>query len=79
MRRRVERRSPDGPLLAADGVTTLGSSSPRVAFREPARDPATGPGERLLLLDGEPAYELSSWCGTCPFLFERRDGANDTT
>ena len=33
-------------------------------------------GRRLLWLDGKPAYELSLWCGTCPFLFERLEGAN---
>lgn len=25
-----------------------------------------------------PAFELSLWCGTCPFLFKRKDGANGT-
>lgn len=33
---------------------------------------------RQLLLSGNPAFELSLWCGTCPFLFERKDGANST-
>ncbi|MFB9368092.1 hypothetical protein ACWCYY_12755 [Kitasatospora sp. NPDC001664] len=36
------------------------------------------PGLRVLELDGEPAFELSHWCGTCPFLFRRLEGANET-
>ena len=35
-------------------------------------------GRRLLWLDDRPAFELSYWCGTCPFLFERMEGANRT-
>jgi hypothetical protein len=35
-------------------------------------------GRRLLMLDGKPAFTLSLWCGTCPFLFERLEGANST-
>ena len=30
------------------------------------------------MLDGQPAFELSPWCGTCRFLFQRLDGANQT-
>jgi hypothetical protein len=33
---------------------------------------------RYLTLDGREAFELSFWCGTCPFLFERKSGANRT-
>lgn len=33
---------------------------------------------RYLFLEGRPAFELSLWCGTCPFLFERKEGANST-
>jgi hypothetical protein len=32
----------------------------------------------VLLLDERPAFELSFWCGTCPFLFKRLEGANAT-
>ena len=32
----------------------------------------------MLRLDGEAAFELSYWCGTCPFLFRRLDGADHT-
>lgn len=65
-------------LLAADAITTLGAASPRLTFGEGPGAPGGGPGRRFLFLDQEPAYELSSWCGTCPFLFERLEGANDT-
>ncbi|WP_254389963.1 hypothetical protein [Streptomyces sp. AC550_RSS872] len=27
------------------------------------------------MVDGEPAFELGFWCGTCPFLFRRLDSA----
>lgn len=33
---------------------------------------------RYLFMSGKPAFELSLWCGTCPFLFERKEGANGT-
>jgi hypothetical protein len=39
---------------------------------------APGGSNRCLTLDGEEAFELSFWCGTCPFLFERKRGANRT-
>lgn len=35
-------------------------------------------GRRLLYVAEKPAFELSFWCGTCPFLFRRLEGANDT-
>jgi hypothetical protein len=31
-----------------------------------------------MLLDDKPAFELSFWCGTCAFLFQRGYGANQT-
>jgi hypothetical protein len=37
-----------------------------------------GPGQRVLLLDGNAAFVLSFWCGTCPVLFEWLDGAHRT-
>ncbi|PNG20016.1 hypothetical protein C1J00_22540 [Streptomyces cahuitamycinicus] len=30
------------------------------------------------MVDGEPAFELSFWCGTCPFLFRRLETARQT-
>jgi MFS family permease len=35
-------------------------------------------GRRLLTVDDVPAFELSFWCGTCQFLFERLQGATTT-
>jgi hypothetical protein len=32
----------------------------------------------VLVLDDEPAFERSFWCGTCPFLFRRLKGARQT-
>lgn len=43
--------------------------------------PGAGPAPfsaRYLFMSGKPAFELSLWCGTCPFLFERKEGANGT-
>lgn len=43
--------------------------------------PGTGPAPfsaRYLFMSGKPAFELTLWCGTCPFLFERKEGANGT-
>ncbi|MEU3838776.1 hypothetical protein AB0E88_01860 [Streptomyces sp. NPDC028635] len=36
-----------------------------------------GPRRRLLMIDDKPAFELSSYCGTCPLLFRRLEGANE--
>lgn len=47
----------------------------RLRFETERRADGGGPGRRLLVADGEPAFELSSWCGTCPFLFRRLEGA----
>ena len=46
----------------------MGSPTPRVTF---GADPT-----RRLLLDGEAAFDLSHWCGTCAYFFERLDGAD---
>lgn len=45
------------------------------------KDADAGPAPfaaRYLFMSGKPAFELSLWCGTCPFLFERKEGANGT-
>jgi len=66
-------------LLAQGPPQTLGdATSARLAFAEADKADGTWAGRRLLLLDDKPAFELSFWCGTCPFLFERLEGANDT-
>jgi len=65
-------------LLAAGEPTSLGSPEPRLVFGEEPRPDGDAVGRRVLFLDQKPAFELSWWCGTCQFLFQRLDGANDT-
>lgn len=67
-----------GVLLAADGFRPLGSDQPRLVFGEEPKAEGTWAGSRVLLLDERPAFELSFWCGTCPFLFKRLEGARST-
>jgi hypothetical protein len=59
-------------------ATRLGVTPSRLRFGEEPKQEGTWAGRRLLLLDDEPAFELSFWCGTCAFLFRRLDGANQT-
>ncbi|MEU1409800.1 hypothetical protein ABZ471_47775 [Streptomyces sp. NPDC005728] len=54
----------------------LGCSDAPLRFVDGGNVPDRAPGGRYLTLDGELAFELSFWCGTCPFLFERLYGAN---
>ncbi|MEU2496266.1 hypothetical protein [Streptomyces sp. NPDC007883] len=49
----------------------------RLRFEAERRETG-GPGRRLVVVDGEPAFELSHWCGTCPFLFRRLETARQT-
>jgi hypothetical protein len=65
-------------LLAAGLPRQLGVSPSRLTFDREPGGPGTTLGRRILSLDVEPAFELSWWCGTCPFLFERLAGASDT-
>jgi hypothetical protein len=66
-------------LIATDPARALGSkSTARLHFGEAPKPKGAWAGKRLLWLDGRGAFELSLWCGTCPFLFERLDGANGT-
>src|SRR6478752_7170477 len=64
--------------MAAEGMAILGGQTPRLTFGGRPSTPGEAPGRRVLSLDEEPAYELSFWCGTCPFLFERLEGARQT-
>lgn len=50
----------------------------RLRFEAEQRETGGGPGRRLLVVDGEPSFELSFWCGTCPFLFRRLETAGQT-
>ncbi|KNX36144.1 hypothetical protein [Luteipulveratus halotolerans] len=63
-------------LIESGDVRILGvtPARARVTFSSGADD-----GPRALRLDGDAAYELSHWCGTCPLLFQRQSGAASTT
>ena len=64
--------------MAVGEAVSLGGSTPWLAFGEQWRLAGDGVGRRVVFLDQKPAFELSWWCGTCQFLFQRLDGANDT-
>ncbi|MFJ8541932.1 hypothetical protein ACIRFH_07930 [Streptomyces sp. NPDC093586] len=53
----------------------VSASEARLRFEAEERETGSGPGRRLLTVDGDPAFELSFWCGTCPFLFRRLETA----
>ncbi|HCT75354.1 MAG TPA: hypothetical protein DGG94_07120 [Micromonosporaceae bacterium] len=67
-------------LLAAGPARVVGAASEfRLRFGEGPKIPESEwTGRRLLWLDDKPAFELSFWCGTCPFLFRRLEGAAST-
>jgi hypothetical protein len=63
-------------LLSTAPVRRLGV--PEAPLRFGRADPGRSFSARHLFLAGRPAFELSLWCGTCPFLFQRQEGANAT-
>lgn len=65
-------------LLKAGSPRTLGLDEPLVAFGEEPKRAGAWAGRRLLFIDDAPAFELSFWCGTCPFTFRRLEGAKGT-
>ncbi|MFJ2598949.1 hypothetical protein [Streptomyces erythrochromogenes] len=56
------------------GVPT---SEARLNFDTELRELGGGPRRRLLMVDDEPAFELSFYCGTCPLLFRRLETAQE--
>jgi hypothetical protein len=62
-------------VLAAGSQTQLGSPGAPLRFSSEER-PEDGLLGRFLQLDEKDAFELSFWCGTCPSLFRRLEGAN---
>ena len=62
-----------GVIAVADPVR-LGGSASSLRFGEKDHRPGWR-GNRYLMLDGREAFELTFWCGTCPFLFQRQQGA----
>jgi hypothetical protein len=67
-------------ILSGDLCQLGVAEGSRLSFSNTTRDTPDGKlfNPRQLLLDGAPAYELSFWCGTCQFLFERLNGASET-
>jgi hypothetical protein len=67
-------------VIAHGDPVSLGVSDAPLTFHRPerARRSGEGPGLRRLRLDGEDAFDLSFWCGTCPLVFERLEGSNRT-
>jgi hypothetical protein len=63
-------------LIMAAPPQGLGTAGAPLRFANVDPGPRRRLGRRCLTLDGEEAFELSFWCGTCPFLFERKWGAN---
>lgn len=53
------------------------ASEARLRFEAESPKMGSGPGRRVLAVDGKPAFELSFWCGSCQFLFRRLEGANE--
>lgn len=53
------------------------SSEARLRFDTELHELGGGPRRRLLMVDNEPAFELSFYCGTCPLLFRRLETANE--
>lgn len=47
-------------------------------FGEEPKAAGAWAGRRFLWLDGKEAFELTFWCGTCPVLFQRMEGATRT-
>ena len=65
-------------VVDRQGGRRLGTAQSVVAFEEGEVRAGGWGGERYLSIHGRRAFDLSFWCGTCPFVFERHDGANQT-
>lgn len=67
-------------VLAVGTAVDLGVPNDRatVWFGETPKAEGAWSGNRVLYLKENPAFELSFWCGTCAFLFRRKEGANQT-
>ncbi|WP_426300439.1 hypothetical protein [Arthrobacter sp. R-11] len=67
-------------MLLETGKTRLvdESLSSVLRFGEEAKPKGQWAGRRLLWEGPDPAFELSFWCGTCPLLFKRLEGATET-
>ncbi|MFF9773957.1 hypothetical protein ACF1HJ_09830 [Streptomyces sp. NPDC013978] len=66
-------------MITTGDPRTLGvpSSEARLHFDAEPHEFGGGPRRRLLMVDNEPAFELSFFCGTCPLLFRRLETARE--
>ncbi|MFE7332952.1 hypothetical protein ACFU8W_50825 [Streptomyces sp. NPDC057565] len=66
-------------MIKLGDVRSLGlpASEARLHFETELQEIGGGPRRRLLMVDDEPAFELSFYCGTCPLLFRRLAGARE--
>jgi hypothetical protein len=67
-------------ILPSSEVQQLGvdEAAATLRFGDEPNTSGKRPGSRRLWLHGQPAFELSFWCGTCPVTFERLHGAAGT-
>jgi hypothetical protein len=66
-------------LIDSARPRTIGvSDRPALRFGEEAKPDGAWAGRRLMWVGNDPAFELSFWCGTCPFMFKRLEGATET-
>jgi hypothetical protein len=67
-------------ILASSSIQQMGVDEAVAALRfgEAPKPKGAWAGRRLLWLGSEAAFELTFWCGTCPFLFQRLEGATST-
>ncbi|MGW2836885.1 hypothetical protein ACWCWD_03685 [Streptomyces sp. NPDC001493] len=65
-------------MIKKSATRSLGvpASEARLRFGTELHD-SGGPRRRLLMVDDKPAFELSFYCGTCPLLFRRLEGATE--
>ncbi|MFF1410989.1 hypothetical protein ACFVX6_14555 [Streptomyces sp. NPDC058289] len=66
-------------MITSGEPRNLGRPAPeaRLRFGTELHELGGGPRRRLLMVDDEPAFELSFYCGTCPFLFRRLETAGE--
>ncbi|MFE1770159.1 hypothetical protein [Streptomyces sp. NPDC059008] len=66
-------------MIKTGGSRSLGLPAPeaRLRFETERQEIGGGPRRRLLMVDDEPAFELSFYCGTCPLLFRRLETARE--
>ncbi len=53
------------------------ASEARLTFDTELQELSGGPRRRLLMVDDEPAFELTFYCGTCPLLFRRLETSRE--